>query len=88
MADHHGRIHRGSPLSRWSDLRTVRYAPVMKWFRLETRSGDVARVSAMMMGLPEFARILQAPSPKRGVEPHTLQMLQSTADGHPLSVWA
>jgi len=87
MADH-GRIHRVRRYLRWSDLRTVRYAPVMKWFRLETRSGDVARVSAMMMGLPEFARILLAHSPQRGVEPHTLQMLQSTADGHPLSVWA
>ena len=87
MADH-GRIHRVRRYLRWSDLRTVRYAPVMKWFRLETRSGDVARVSAMMMGLPEFARIFLAHSPKEAVEPHTLQMLQSTADGHPLSVWA
>ena len=73
---------------RWADLRTVRYAPVMKWFRLETRSGDVARVSVMMMGLPEFARILLARSPKEAVEPHTIEILQSTADGHPPSVWA
>jgi len=41
-----------------------------------------------MMGLPAFARILLAHSPKEAVERHTLQMLQSTADGHPLSLWA
>jgi Bacterial PH domain len=73
---------------RWSDLRAVRYTPVMKWFRLETRSGDVARVSVMLMGLPEFARILLAHSPEEAIEPHTLQLLRSTADGHPPSVWA
>lgn len=31
---------------RWSDLGDVRYAPFMRWFRLEARSGGVARVSA------------------------------------------
>jgi len=29
---------------RWSDLRAVRYASLMKWFRLETQSGSVARI--------------------------------------------
>jgi hypothetical protein len=42
----------------------------------------------MTLGLPEFARILLAHSPREAVERHTLQMLHSTADGHPLSAWA
>src|SRR5215510_14337052 len=48
---------------RWSDLRAVRYAPLMKWFRLETQSGTVARISVMLIGLPEFARLLLQGAP-------------------------
>lgn len=72
---------------RWSDLRAVRYAASMKWFRLETRSGAVARVSVMLMGLPEFARLLLARAPAEAIEPDTLPILKATADGSPPSVW-
>jgi hypothetical protein len=72
---------------RWSDLRVVRYAPVMKWFRLETRSGEVARISVMLMGLPEFARVLLEHAPGGAVESGTLPILQATAQGNPPSVW-
>lgn len=73
---------------RWSELRAVRYALGMKYFRLETGSGEVARISAGLMGLPEFARLLLAHSPKEAIEPETLPVLQATADGHPPSFWA
>jgi hypothetical protein len=72
---------------RWSELRSVRYAPAMKWFRLETRSGAVARVSVMLMGLPEFAHQLLTHAPAESVDPNTLQILQATAKGNPPSVW-
>jgi hypothetical protein len=72
---------------RWSDVRAVSYAPAMKWFRLETRSGDVARISVMLMGLPEFARLLLQLAPEEAVDPDTRQVLQATAEGHPPSVW-
>ena len=72
---------------RWSDLRDVRYAPSMKWFRLETRSGDVARISVMLMGLPEFARLLLEHAPEGAIVDGTLQILHATAEGHPPSVW-
>jgi hypothetical protein len=72
---------------RWSDLRDVRYAPGMKWFRLETRSGDVARISVMLMGLPEFARLLLVHAPADAIEPGTLPILKATAEGQPPSVW-
>ena len=71
----------------WSDLRDVRYAPVLKWFRLETRSGDVARISVMLMGLPEFAHLLLAEAPEDAIDSDTLRILQATAEGKPPSVW-
>ena len=73
---------------RWSDVRAVRYAPGMKWFRLETHSGDVARLSVMLMGLPEFARLVLEHAPENAIESRTRPVLQATADGHPPSVWA
>jgi heme/copper-type cytochrome/quinol oxidase subunit 4 len=73
---------------RWSDLRDVRYASSMKWFRLETRSGDVARISVMLMGLPEFARLLLANAPDDAIQSDTLPILQATAQGNPPSLWS
>ena len=39
----------------WADLRSVRFAPSMQWFRLQSSSGEVVRVSAAMTGLRQFA---------------------------------
>ena len=72
----------------WSEVATVRYSPAMKWFRLGSRSGEVARVSVMLVGLPEFARLVLAHVPPSAIEPHTLPVLQATADGRPPSVWS
>jgi hypothetical protein len=71
----------------WSELRRVRYAPAMKWFRLETASGDVARISVMLVGLPEFASLLLAYAPAQAIDADTLPILQATAAGQPPSVW-
>jgi hypothetical protein len=83
----YGRLTGPRGYLRWSDLRRVRYAPVMKWFVLETRSGDVARISAMLMGLPEFARLLLAHAPAGTIEAETRPVLEATAAGNPPSVW-
>jgi hypothetical protein len=72
---------------RWSELRAVRYAAAMKWFRLETHSGRVARVSVMLKGLPEFARLLLEHAPQATADAETLEVLRNTAAGHPPSVW-
>jgi Bacterial PH domain len=47
----------------WSDARDVRFAAAKKWFRLRDGSGSTARISFMLMGLPEFARLLLAHAP-------------------------
>lgn len=73
---------------RWSELGAVRYAPVMKWFRLETRSGTVARVSIMLMGLPEFAALLLRHAPHAAIDSATAEALRATAAGNPPSLWS
>jgi len=83
----YGRLTGRRGYLKWADLRTVRYAEGMKWFRLETRSGEVARVSAMLIGLPEFARLLLAHTPPHAIDAKTLPLLQATANGNPPSVW-
>jgi len=72
---------------RWSDLKAVRYSSAKKSFRLETRAGDSARISAMLMGLPEFARLLLEHAPKDAIDPGTVGVLEATAAGNPPSVW-
>ena len=72
---------------KWSDIRRVNYAPSTKWFRIETQSGDVARISAMLIGLPEFATLLLAHTPHGVIDSKTLPILQETAAGNPPPVW-
>jgi hypothetical protein len=72
---------------KWSEPRRVRYAPAMKWFGLETASGDVARISAMLVGLPEFASLLLAHAPSQAIEADTSPILRATAAGQPPPVW-
>jgi MFS family permease len=68
---------------RWSDVTSVRYHHGMKWFRIESRTGKVARVSAMLMGLPEFARLALEHLPATTLDDETRALLQETADGNP-----
>ncbi|MCL4800807.1 MAG: hypothetical protein KJ025_14535 [Burkholderiales bacterium] len=71
----------------WWELRRVTYSPSLKWFRLETHSGAVARVSVMLVGLPEFARLLLAHAPAGVIDREALPVLEATAAGHPPPVW-
>lgn len=71
----------------WSEVRSVRFAPTMKWFLLETASGTTVRVSAMLMGLPEFARLVLRHVAKEAIEPSTQAILMETLQGRPPSVW-
>jgi PH (Pleckstrin Homology) domain-containing protein len=72
---------------KWAEVSSVRYSLAMKWFRLETRAGRIARVSVMLVGLPEFARLLLAKVPPGAIEPQTVPVLEATAAGEPPSVW-
>jgi hypothetical protein len=71
----------------WSDVKNVRYAPVMKWFVLEQANRRPVRVSAMLMGLPEFATQVLAHVPEERIELQTRNVLQQTSAGKPPNVW-
>ena len=77
----------GSGFLRWSDIARIRYSAMTKWFRIEGVSGEVVRVSAMLMSLPDLARAILAAVPISRIDPETSDILQETANGSPPSVW-
>lgn len=76
---------RGSFL--WSEVKQVRYAPGMKWFKIDLQSGTRVRVSAMLYGLPEFARLALQHVPSALIDETTRAVLKATADGSPPNIW-
>ena len=72
----------------WSEVRQVGFSPAMKWFRLELADRRVVRVSAMLTGLPGFARLLLDHVAPQALQEDARPVLQATAAGKPPSVWA
>ena len=83
----YGRLIGSGGYMPWTELKSVRFSEAMKWFRLESQSGKVVRLSVMLMGLPRFAQLLLAHAPRQSIEKNTLPVLQTTAEGNPPSVW-
>ncbi|TXH77398.1 MAG: hypothetical protein E6Q88_01395 [Lysobacteraceae bacterium] len=78
----------GAKFMAWDTLREVRFTHAMRWFRVENSSGDVARLSVMLIGLPDFAAALLEYAPDTTViDDETLAILQATAAGHPPPAW-
>lgn len=71
---------------RWSDLRRVWYSASMKWFVLEATSGEKVRVSALHLGLPDFARLILLHVPRKAIDPRTVAILEETERGNPPSL--
>lgn len=71
----------------WQDVREARYIPFMKWFLLTLHDGTRVRVSAMLIGLPEFAQFVLDHVPSEAIDPATLPILQDAAEGKLPSVW-
>ena len=71
----------------WKDVKSVRYSNALKWFRVEAANGDVARLSAMLMGLPQFAQMAWDHAPAQAFDEFTMQTIQQTARGNPPSVF-
>ena len=70
----------GAPGSlRWRDVTRLTYSRAMKRYRIETSSGEVVRVSAMLIGLPEFARAALAQVPSYALDEAAVAMLRTTA---------
>jgi hypothetical protein len=83
----YGRLFGSGGQIHWADLKSVRFSAAMKWFRLESQSGTVVRISVMLMGLPVFAQLLLVHTPPEAIESNTLSVLRTTAEGNPPSVW-
>ena len=67
---------------RWHEVKRIRYATMMKWFKLELQSGETVRISAMLMGLPEFASLALCHVPAAAIDKETRSVLEATAIGH------
>lgn len=72
---------------KWADVHSVEYASTMKWFKVRTEQGTTVRISAMLMGLPEFAHQLLSHVPAKRITEPTRSIPAETADGSPPSVW-
>jgi len=83
----YGRLFGSGGQIRWADLKSVRFSAAMKWFRLESQSGTVVRISVLLIGLPVFAQLLLVHTPPEAIESKTLPVLRTTAEGNPPSVW-
>ena len=83
----YGRLVGAGGYVAWSELKRVEFSPSMKWFRLESRRGTVVRLSVMLRGLPEFARLVLDQAPRTAIDAHSLPILEVTARGNPPSVW-
>lgn len=71
----------------WNDVEQVSLNKAMGWYRIVLRSGDKVRISFMLMGLPEFARMLLSHVPRARVSPAAHTMLQDAAQNKLRPLW-
>ncbi|WP_146619937.1 hypothetical protein [Acuticoccus sediminis] len=71
----------------WIDVQFIQYNFLMKWFQIRSRSRQVARLSAILMGLPQFAQVALEHVPNDALDRVTEDILEETARGNPPSVW-
>lgn len=66
---------------KWRDVTHFSYSRGMHWFRIETASGAVARISVLLMGLPQFARAVLDQVPGYAIDAPTREVLEGYAQG-------
>jgi len=71
----------------WNDVEHVSFNKAMGWYRIVLRSGEKVRISFMLMGLPEFARMLLLHAPRAHVSPAAHTMLQDLAQNKLRPLW-
>lgn len=77
----------GSGRMSWADIRRVSYSPSAKWLRLEKHTGETVRLSVMLIGLPEFARLCLTRTPVGVIEPEADAILKDMSIGQLPSIW-
>jgi hypothetical protein len=83
----YGRMFGQRGTMNWSEVKAVKFAPVMKWFVLESSTGTKVRVSAMLLGLPEFARLVVLHVSPAAIDSKSKVILLETEQGKPPNVW-
>lgn len=76
----------GTGFAAWADIRSVRWSLLASWFRVELKSGDIVRVSVIILGLPALAQALLDHA-GRAVDPSARPTLEQTAGGKPPAPW-
>ena len=82
-----GRMFGAKGVLRWNAVHRLRYSHSAKWFRIDLADGGVVRVSAMLMGLPEFARAALSQVSATAIDSETRTVLEETAAGHLPKIW-
>jgi hypothetical protein len=54
---------------RWSDVSKVHYDAMHKRVRIESRTGDVAKIPIMLVGTPQFAHMVLHRVPPESIDP-------------------
>lgn len=83
----YGRRLGGRGTMRWAEVRRVRFSPTMKWFVLEDAARRKARVSASLVGLPDFAGLALAHVPPEALDKKTHKLLVDASLGRRPRVW-
>jgi tetratricopeptide (TPR) repeat protein len=64
---------------KWREVTRLTYSKGMHWFRIETASGEVVRISAILTGLPEFAGAVLEQVPSWAIDDGAREALQAYA---------
>lgn len=83
----YGRMLGQTGALRWNEVRRLAYSESAKWFRIELANGRVVPVSAMLVGLPSFARAALDHVPPNAIDPNTQSVLEATAAGNLPRIW-
>jgi len=64
---------------KWADVRAVRHVTFLNWVRLESKSGDVVRISQAMSCVQPFARAVLVHAEQAIADEHTRAILEELA---------
>lgn len=77
----YGKLFRKRGFVRWTEIRSIRYGSRMGWFLLRAESGSTIRISALTLGLPEFAQHVLTHVPPDCLDGATKILLTEIAAG-------
>jgi len=83
----YGKLHGQRGYTRWSEIHEMKYRPRLGWFQLRTEAGSTIRISATLIGLPEFAQHVLAHVPSERIDSSTGDLLTEIAAGETPKSW-